>query len=132
VIIHEAVEYEQVPAFISMCDVGIIPLPDYSYWRPQSPLKLFEYLSMKKVVIVTDLPAHRNVLDNLECGIYLSSVKPEIIAKGIEYAIDNKDKLGDWGNSGRNIVLSNYTWEKIAENLEHYLLGIDPTSSQNG
>jgi glycosyltransferase involved in cell wall biosynthesis len=124
VFIHNAVKYEQVPAFISMCDVGIIPLPNYSIWRPQSPLKLLEYLAMKKVVIATDLPAHRNVLDNQKCGIYLSSVNPQIIARGIEYALINKDKLGNWGDSGRKIILSNYTWEKVAGDLEHFLLGL--------
>jgi glycosyltransferase involved in cell wall biosynthesis len=125
VVFHDAVGYEEVPAYISMCDVCLIPLPDYSYWRPQSPLKLLEYLSMEKVVIATDLPAHRLVLDNQKCGIYISSVNPEIIAEGIEYALDSKDKLKDWGKSGREIILSCYTWEKVAEDLEKYLLSIN-------
>ena len=130
VIIHDAVDYEQVPKFISMCDVCIIPLPDYPYWRSQSPLKLFEYLSMEKTVIATDLPAHRSVLGNQECGIYLSSTNPEVIAQAIEFALINKDKLRDWGKVGRTIVLRNYTWKKVAEDLEHYLFCIDSRCSR--
>ena len=124
VIIHDAVDYEQVPKFISMCDVCIIPLPDYPYWRSQSPLKLFEYLSMEKTVIATDLPSHRSVLGNQECGIYLSSANPEVIAKAIEFAVVNKDKLRDWGKVGRTIVLRNYTWEKVAQDFQSYLMSI--------
>jgi glycosyltransferase involved in cell wall biosynthesis len=108
-----------------MSDVCIIPLPDYPYWRSQSPLKLFEYLSMEKVVIATDIPAHRSVLDNQKCCIYLSSVNPEEIAKIIEYASINKENLAGWGKTGRKIVLQKYTWEKVAEVFEHYLLCID-------
>jgi glycosyltransferase involved in cell wall biosynthesis len=129
IIIHDAVEYEQVPKFISMSDVCIIPLPDYPCWRSQSPLKLFEYLSMEKVVIATDIPAHRSVLDNRKCCIYLSSVNPEEIAKVIEYASINKEKLAGWGKTGRKIVLQKYTWEKVAEVFEHYLLCIDSRHS---
>lgn len=124
VIIHDAVDYEQVPQFISMGDVGISPTPDYHYWRNQSPISVFEYLSMEKTVIATDLPLHRRILGNLECAIYISSSNPEAIAKGIEFAIANKDKLEDWGKVGRKKILSEYTWQKEAEKLENYLISI--------
>lgn len=130
VFIHDAVDYEQVPKFISMCDVGISPIPDYPYWRSQSPLNVFEYLSMEKTVLATDLPLHRRILGNQECVIYMSSADPKVIAKAIEFAIANKDKLRDWGKVGRTIVLRNYTWQKVAENLEHYLSCIDSRCSR--
>jgi glycosyltransferase involved in cell wall biosynthesis len=129
IIIHDPVEYEQVPNFICMSDVCIIPLPDHPDWRSQSPLKLFEYLSMEKVVIATDIPAHRSVLENQKCGIYLSSVKPEEIAKIIEYASDNKEQLSSWGKQGRKIILQKYTWDKVAGVFEDYLNSIDPKNS---
>jgi glycosyltransferase involved in cell wall biosynthesis len=125
VIIHDAVDYEQVPMFISICDVAINPLPDYPYWRSQCPLNLFEYLSMEKTVIATDLPCHRTVLGSKECGIYLSSTNPEVIAKAIEFAVVNKDKLRDWGKVGRELVLRNYTWQKVAEDFLSYLMSIN-------
>jgi glycosyltransferase involved in cell wall biosynthesis len=124
VVVHDKVDYQQVPKFISMSDVCIMPLPDYPYWRSQSPLNLFEYLSMEKTIIATDLPAHRSVLDNQDCGIYLSSANPETIAKGIEFALINKDKLVEWGKIGRTLVLRYYTWKKVAEDLQSYLMSI--------
>lgn len=125
VILYDAVAYEQVPPFISFSDVCIIPLPDYPYWRSQSPLKLLEYLSMEKVVIATDLPAHKEVLGDEKCAIYISSVDPEVIAKSIEYALLNKAKLANWGVSGRQIVLDQYTWANVATALEQYLMSIE-------
>jgi glycosyltransferase involved in cell wall biosynthesis len=124
VIVHDAVGYEQVPKFISICDVGISPTPDYPYWRFQSPLSIFEYLSMEKPVLATDLPLHRRIFGNQECGIYMSSANPEIIAKAIEFAVNNKNKLRDWGKTGRILILRNYTWEKLAENFESFIMSL--------
>lgn len=124
VIIGNPVDQSEVPKFISMCDVGIVPLPDHPYWRFQSPLKLLEYLAMEKVVILTDIPAHRAVIGKATCGVYISSVNPMEIAKAIEYVYLNKDSLKERGKIGREIVKREYTWEKVAGSLENYLLSI--------
>jgi glycosyltransferase involved in cell wall biosynthesis len=124
VIIHDSVDYEDVPRYISMCDVGIIPLPNMDYWRFQSPLKLLEYLAMKKVVIASDIPAHRAVIGGEECGIFVDHVSPPKIAESITYAFNNKDRLQDWGKTGRVIIERKYTWQKMADNFENYLLSI--------
>jgi len=125
VIIASPVEQAEVPKFISMCDVTISPLPDNQYWRFQSPLKLLEYLAMEKVVILTDMPAHRAVVGDAKSGIYLSSIKPTEIAKAIEYAYLNKSNLEQWGKEGGKIVNREYTWEKVVVDLEEYLKNLD-------
>lgn len=125
VIIRNPVEHVEVPKFIAMCDIGIVPLPNHPYWRSQSPLKLLEYLAMEKVVVLTDIPAHRAVVNEAKCGIYLSSIKATEIAKAIEYAYLNKSHLDEWGKAGRKIVKQDYTWEKVAGDLEGYLKNLD-------
>jgi glycosyltransferase involved in cell wall biosynthesis len=124
VIIHNPVSYEDVPKFIGLSNLCIIPLPNNSYWTFQSPMKLLEYLAMEKVVLATDIPAHRVIMGNEKCCIYLRSVDPIEIAKSIEYAYVNEDKLNNWGKVGRKIVEDKYTWNKVAEEVEHYLLSI--------
>lgn len=125
VIIHTAVDYQNVPKYIAVSDVGIVPLPNISYWKNQCPLKLLEYLAMKKVVIITDIPAHRNIVQNKKCGIYISSNNPEEISKAIIHVYENKGELEKWGVEGREIVVSKYSWEKAAEDLENFLLSLE-------
>jgi len=125
VIVHEKVEHTQVPKFIGFCDVGIVPLPDHPYWKFQSPLKLLEYLSMEKVAIITDILAHRAIIGNERCGVYLSSIKPIEISNAIEYAYHNREQLEEWGRIGRKIIQKNFTWNIVAKDLENYLLSID-------
>lgn len=125
VILHDAVDHAEVPKYIAMCDVGIVPLPDLPQWRHQCPLKLLEYLAMKKAVILTDIPCHREIVGNNKCGIYFSSTSPAEIARSIAFAYDNKEKLKEWGAEGRVIVKNKYTWERIAKNLKDYLRWIE-------
>lgn len=128
VIIQGSVEHAVVPKFIAMCDLGIVPLPDHPYWRTQCPLKLLEYLAMRKVVVMTSIPAHQSVVGEERCGIYISSVNPAEIAKSVMYAYNNREKLRAWGTSGRKIIEENYSWDKIAADLESCLLSIDEFS----
>jgi glycosyltransferase involved in cell wall biosynthesis len=121
VYIHNTVEQKEVPKFIAMADVCIVPLPYNVFWRFQCPLKLLEYLSMGKVVIATDLPSHRLVMGAEKCGIYVSSHTPAEIAKSIEYAYLQKDSLKEWGKVGRKIIQKKYEWRVVAEDLESYL-----------
>lgn len=124
VIIHDVVDYIDVPKYIAMCDVGIVPLPDLPDWRYQCPLKLLEYLAMKKVAIVTDIPANREIVGNSKSGIYVPSTAPKEIAKAIIYARNNREKLKEWGSYGRAITNKKYSWEKVAEDLDNYLMGL--------
>jgi glycosyltransferase involved in cell wall biosynthesis len=125
VIIHDAVEQSSVPKFIGMCDVGIVPLPYHAFWRFQSPLKLLEYLSMEKTVIVSDITAHRSIIGDRKCGIYISNVEPDEISKAIEYAYNNWEQLEEWGRIGRKIIKEEYTWEEVSKDLERYLISLD-------
>jgi glycosyltransferase involved in cell wall biosynthesis len=121
VIIHEQVDYEEVPKYVAICDVGIVPLSNSPEWRYQSPLKLLEYLSMGKPVIVTDIPANRDIIGNSKCGIFIPSIKPEEIARAISFAEENKGSLVEWGSQGRSIVERKFSWERVAGDLDEYL-----------
>jgi glycosyltransferase involved in cell wall biosynthesis len=125
VVIHTPVEYEKVPKFIQMSNICIVPLPDNPFWRSQSPLKLLEYLAMEKTIILTNIPAHKFVVGDCKCGIYISSVTPIEIAKAVIHALNNRDKLAEWGKLGRKIIRDGYTWAKVAEDLSTYLLSIE-------
>lgn len=121
VFIHKPVPYEDVPKYIASCHIGILPFPNLNWWRVSSPLKLMEYLAMGKPVIVTDIEAHREVLNNSPCGIFIKSNNPEEIAQGIIRAYTLKNKLKEIGKVGREIVARDYTWKNQADNLINFL-----------
>ena len=121
VIIQDVVGYMDVPKYISMCDIGLVPLPNTPDWKYQCPLNLLEYLAMGKPAVVVDIPATRMIVGEAECGIYIDSADPAEIAKGILYARDEKSTLEDRGACGRALVKGRYDWASVAEGLEDYL-----------
>jgi len=121
VFIHNPVDYENVPKYIAMSNIGIIPLPDLPDWKYQCPLKLLEYLSMQKAVILTDIESHREIVNNNKCAIFIKTINEEEIAKAITYAYEHKMYLDKISINGRIIVKEKYAWEKIAKNFDDYM-----------
>ncbi len=121
VLIHPPVDYDQVPRYISICDVAIVPLPDIPDWRYQSPLKLVEYLAMKKPVIATDIPANRGLVGDSECCVYLSSVNPEAIANAIAFTYEHRERLFRSTESEKMPSIKEYDWVNVAQAFENYL-----------
>ena len=122
--IHDAVPYEKVRDYLALADVGLIALPNWDWWRVSSPQKLMEYLAMGKPVIASDIPAHRNVLQDNACAIYLSSIEPAEIARAIRYAYSRKGELARMGIIGRELIEQEYSWNAQAQRLTDYLVNV--------
>lgn len=119
------VRHEEIPAYISICDVGIIPLPPDDVWCwESSPLKTLEYMAMSKPIIVTNIPFHQRIFNKGNCGVLMNNSEPETIANAIKYLYENKEKMGEMGKVGREIVEKFYTWDKKALDLEKFIYTI--------
>ncbi len=116
-----SVPYGEVPDYLSVADVGILPFPDVEWWRLSSPLKLLEYLAMEKPVIVTEIAAHRAILGGAACAFYIRDNSPASIVRAIEEVAENKSALPQIGREGRSIALKRFTWERQADNLLCYI-----------
>jgi glycosyltransferase involved in cell wall biosynthesis len=119
------VPYEQVPDVINDADLGILPFQPWNGWNTSSPIKLFEYLSCGRPVILTTIPAHTNVLADSDCAFWVNDVTPKSFAKAIKQAIDAKTKFYKMGKEGRELVLSKYTWKAQANTIEKFLTSSD-------
>ncbi len=121
---HEAVNYHEIPNYISKADVGIVPLPDELCWQVSSPLKLLEYLAMAKPVIVSSIDAHTSVFNNCPAAIFLNSTSPEDISDGIIKAYNIRTQLCKLGTAGRKFVNENFTWNLQATKLEQFITNL--------
>jgi len=124
VILHDKVAYEEVPKYIAMCDVGLLPF-NLPIWRNQCPLKLLEYSAMGKVIIATDIPAHKYILENCKSAVFIASNFPEDIAKAISEVHDNVKKFEEEVECGKTIIEKKYCWRQVANELERYLLKLE-------
>jgi hypothetical protein len=51
--------FEELPSYLRIIDVGLVPYADTAFNRGSFPLKTLEYLAAGKAVVSTDLPATR-------------------------------------------------------------------------
>jgi glycosyltransferase involved in cell wall biosynthesis len=121
VILHGPVDFHSVPNYISMSDVGLVPLPNIPIWRYQQPLKLLEYMAMGKPIIAVDSPALRLVAGVNRNVVYVRNLNSNELAEAMKYAYKNRDKLEDWGKVGQQVIMEKYVWKKVNEDLISYL-----------
>jgi glycosyltransferase involved in cell wall biosynthesis len=119
------VEYERIPEYIYLADVGVIPLPpDNIWWQSSAPLKTLEYLAMAKPIITTNIPFHQRIFEQGECGILLKESSPKIFANAITELYKNEKKRKRMGEKGKEIVEKYYTWDRKAMEVEKFLKNI--------
>lgn len=115
------IPHHQVPAEIQKCHAGILPFPSYEGWNTSSPIKLFEYLSCGKPVIVTDIPAHRNVLGEKPFAFFATDSSPDALAVAIRKAYFARGTFAEIGSMAREQVLEKHTWAHQAKELGTFL-----------
>jgi glycosyltransferase involved in cell wall biosynthesis len=116
-----------VQHYISLMDICLLPIQEniqsFGYNVKQtmniakytSPLKLFEYMSAKKLIIASDLPVIREILNErnsilVKCDDYSAWVKS--IKKAENRGLRNK-----LSNMAVLEFLKNYTWVKRAQKI---------------
>lgn len=114
VIFHKAVAYSDVPQFIAAADIGLVPLPDHPQWRYQNPTKLLEYLAMAKPVVITDIPAHRWIVDDPRIAFFCKKGRSTEIAEAILRCLDS---YGIAGEINKVETLDKFSPSAIADSL---------------
>lgn len=85
-------------------------------WNTAVPVKLFEYMSCGKPVIVSNLPGIRNVVESTGCGLTVNPSDADSIAAAIQYLLDNPEIAATMGDNGRQATEATYNWG-VAEGI---------------
>ena len=71
---------------------------------------MFEYMSAGIPVIASNFPLWQDVVEGNDCGVCVDPMKPESIAKAIDYLVASPDRACEMGKNGKNAVLAKYNW----------------------
>jgi glycosyltransferase involved in cell wall biosynthesis len=111
--------YEDMPRYIAASDICL--LPSYiseSIMQDIVPIKLYEYMAMKKPVISTRLPGVFKEF-GVDNGMVYVEKPEEVVDKAIE--LRSARTLNELGMKARTFVENN-TWDKIAGIFETILI----------
>ena len=99
-----------VKELLNSARAGLVLLHPRINYVDALPIKLFEYMAVGIPVIASDFPLWRTIVDGANCGILVDPMKPEQIAKAIDWLLDNPREARKMGERGRRAVLERYNW----------------------
>jgi len=118
-----AVNYSEIPNYIAAADIAIAPfsihgfkpLVKYGFWW--CPVKLFEYLAMAKPVISISAGDIPKIVPHNRAGLLSSPYNSEQLILNVKSLINSKELRQKLGAYGRQYIIKNYTWDKLAEKI---------------
>lgn len=114
IFIEKFMSNKEAMIIASKCDVLIMPHPKTKFYSEfVSPLKLFEYMALGKIIINAELPAIEEILPNKRFSISFTPGDKEDLKNKIEDVVTNYNKYVSFSHLVRNEA-KKYTWEKRA------------------
>ena len=120
------IKHKDIPKILNKYEVLLMPYSDKVYVRSSnletgkymSPLKLFEYMAAKKIIIVRDLKVYSHILNNKN-SILISSSNAQNWSTKIKFIFKNKKKFFSLGLQAYNDV-KKYTWDKRVSKIINF------------
>lgn len=109
------IPFKDMPNFISACDVGLVILPDIMSARIRVTLKGFEYWACEKPIVVSALPALKEIVDDGVTGLFYKAGDPANLAEKICILLGEKNLSMRMGKAGRELVEKKYGWRKLSD-----------------
>jgi glycosyltransferase involved in cell wall biosynthesis len=111
--------YDQIPALLQSCDIGLCILSPEERYIKALPVKLFEYMACGLPVIASNFPAIASIVNTVHCG---ALVEPRNSTDGITQIVcewwANPETPRHLGENGRQAVLDQYNWESLVDRLD--------------
>lgn len=111
------VDFSLVPSYIAASDVCLVPHHSSAHTNTTIPHKLFQYMAMKKPVVVTDCKPLKRIVEECKCGIVVPSGDHRRLAEAVVRLYRNRDLAETFGKNGRKCVELKYNWRNEAEKL---------------
>lgn len=111
------IDFRLVPSYIALSDVCLVPHHASGHTNTTIPHKLFQYMAMKKPVIVTDCKPLMRIVEECGCGIVVPSGDHDKMAEVVIRLYKDKEYTRKLGENGRRAVEEKYNWENEARKL---------------
>lgn len=113
---------EDMPRYLALADVLVIPLADGLLAQSQTPCKVFEAMAMEKPIVasaVSDLP---EILDG--CGWTAPAGDAAKMAERIAFVLDNPDEARDAGVAARAKCVRSYSRTAMSQRMLDLMGGL--------
>lgn len=109
---------ERVPLYLCAFDVCAMPLPwteHFAYYA--SPIKLFEYMAVRRPVVASNLPSTAEVVTDGQSALLVPPSDADALARAIEQLRDDSALRERLASAAYDIVMRDYTWQARAQHI---------------
>lgn len=127
------IPWEELYVYVNAFDVATAPYSmEINTQSGRSSLKILEYFACEKPVVASKTEVIPEVLDidEKELGITVRAEDSQILADAILRLLEDKDLRTRMGQGGRNYVVKERSWEKVAADIQGILGNLVYTGSQ--
>lgn len=114
VIEHGYVNRGQAAAIFAQCAMGVVLLDRKPNNLYSLSTKMFEYMASGLPILVSDLPANKELVDRTACGVYLNPSNIKNISRTIDEMLAQPELLAAMGAKGKRAVETEFFWESEA------------------
>ena len=121
------INYSSIPELLNNSDLLLLPTTanDTKSKKYTSAMKLFEYLSVGKPIIASNISSNTEILQDKENCLLFEPDNPRSFADQIEFIIGNDELTKKLSINSSNLALK-YSWEKRSKKV------IDKVNNLNG
>jgi glycosyltransferase involved in cell wall biosynthesis len=103
--------HEDIPSYLSVADILVIPRPDIPLNRV-SPRKMCEYMAAGKPVVATDVADFRQIFPRYGAGL-VTDCTPDGLAEGLLRLLRDAALRRRLGNNGRNAARQHFDFDAV-------------------
>jgi glycosyltransferase involved in cell wall biosynthesis len=104
------VPHDEIARYHSIIDIFVVPRTADRVSQLVTPLKPYEAMAMERAVVISDVPALREIVTPGETGLIFKAEDARDLADVLESLLDDDSLRRRIGRQAREWVMSNRTW----------------------
>lgn len=105
------VPHDVVAEYLRGAVAGLATLQSTPNHLISSPVKVFEYMAMGLPVILSDFPRWRELLDGVDCAIWVDPADPAAIAAAMRELLHNPERRAAMSRAATDAVAQRFNWD---------------------
>ena len=111
------VPHDQVAPFYDLIDVFVVSRPDTRVARLVTPLKPFEAMRSGRAVVMSNLPALAEIVEDGKTGCLYSAGDEQELSQVIRNLLENNTKRIELGSNARSWIREQRTWCAVVSKM---------------
>ena len=129
VIFLEGQPREEIPAYLSMADVALVPHRDIEVNRLSVPVRIFDAMSCERPVLLAGCGEAARLIEESGGGLAVSPSDPDAIVRALRTLAGDPARRTAMGRRGRAFVKEHHDRRTLARQLIGELVKIESTSA---